>query len=121
MFQAFFLFLLTKKTKKNGPCPAVRKKKDKKTVSEKPEKCGPEKNEKKNGFSIFDTKAIVARARSTVKERLGFTCSAGIAANKLLAKLCGGLHKPNQQTVLPPEEAVYLLDCLKKNVKERFF
>merc|ERR1711920_494603 len=56
--------------------------------------------------------AIVARARTAVKERLGFTCSAGIAANKMLAKLCGGLHKPNQQTVLPPCAVTALLDPL---------
>ena len=45
---------------------------------------------------------IVARARAAVRETLRFSCSAGIAANKLLAKLCGGLHKPGQQTTLPP-------------------
>ena len=47
--------------------------------------------------------AIVARARREVTKQLTFTCSAGVAMNKLMAKLCGGLHKPNQQTVMPPE------------------
>lgn len=55
---------------------------------------------------------IVMRARTTVTQRLGFTCSAGIAANKILAKLCGGLHKPNQQTLLPPCAVQELLDPL---------
>lgn len=55
---------------------------------------------------------IVARSRAAVTERLGFTCSAGVAANKLLAKLCGGLHKPNQQTVLSPAAVAELLDPL---------
>ena len=55
---------------------------------------------------------IVARARHAVTARLGFTCSAGVASNKLLAKLCGGLHKPNQQTVLPPSAVHALLDPL---------
>ena len=32
--------------------------------------------------------------------------------NKLLGKLCGGLHKPNQQTVLPPCAVHALLDPL---------
>lgn len=32
---------------------------------------------------------------------LGYRCSAGIAHNKILAKLSCGLHKPNKQTVLP--------------------
>ena len=56
--------------------------------------------------------AIVGRARAAVTAELGFTCSAGVAANKLLAKLCGGLHKPNQQTVLPPSAVHALLDPL---------
>eukprot|EP00931_Biecheleriopsis_adriatica_P088959 TRINITY_DN63174_c0_g1_i1.p1 TRINITY_DN63174_c0_g1~~TRINITY_DN63174_c0_g1_i1.p1 ORF type:complete len:665 (-),score=149.97 TRINITY_DN63174_c0_g1_i1:164-2158(-) len=56
--------------------------------------------------------AIVARARAAVRERLGFTCSAGVASNKLLAKLCCGLHKPDQQTVLPLDAVADLLDPL---------
>lgn len=32
---------------------------------------------------------------------LGYRCSAGIAQNKILAKLVCGLHKPNKQTILP--------------------
>ena len=32
----------------------------------------------------------------------GFTCSAGIACNKLLAKVASAMNKPNQQTVVPP-------------------
>ena len=55
---------------------------------------------------------LVARARHEVTRRLGFTCSAGVSANKLLAKLCGGLHKPNQQTVLPRSATHALLDPL---------
>jgi len=55
---------------------------------------------------------IVARARAAVSAELGFTCSAGIASNKLLAKLCGGLHKPNQQTLLPRGAVHALLDPL---------
>eukprot|EP00928_Gymnodinium_smaydae_P056801 TRINITY_DN4011_c1_g4_i1.p1 TRINITY_DN4011_c1_g4~~TRINITY_DN4011_c1_g4_i1.p1 ORF type:complete len:708 (-),score=134.94 TRINITY_DN4011_c1_g4_i1:302-2425(-) len=56
--------------------------------------------------------ALVARARAEVTRQLGFTCSAGVAANKMLAKLCGGLHKPNQQTVLPAGAVAELLDPL---------
>ncbi|KAL1527241.1 hypothetical protein AB1Y20_015917 [Prymnesium parvum] len=55
---------------------------------------------------------IVARARSEVFTRYGFTCSAGIASNKMLAKLAGGLHKPAQQTVIPPHAVRALLDPL---------
>lgn len=35
----------------------------------------------------------------------GFRSSAGIACNRMLAKLCSGLHKPDDQTILPPVEA----------------
>lgn len=45
--------------------------------------------------------AIVAEKRAKVQAALGFTLSAGVAHSKLLAKLCSGLNKPNQQTVLP--------------------
>ncbi len=31
----------------------------------------------------------------------GYHCSAGIANNKTLAKLCCGINKPNKQTILP--------------------
>lgn len=40
-----------------------------------------------------------------LQEEAGYRCSAGIACNKLLAKLASGLHKPDDQTVLPPPEA----------------
>lgn len=45
--------------------------------------------------------ALVAEMRAVVDVELGYTCSAGIAHTRLLAKLCSGLHKPAQQTVLP--------------------
>lgn len=43
---------------------------------------------------------IVAAARQRVEQQLGYTCSAGVAPTKILAKLCSGLHKPRQQTVV---------------------
>ncbi|ORY84148.1 hypothetical protein BCR35DRAFT_290430 [Leucosporidium creatinivorum] len=43
---------------------------------------------------------IVATCRNAVHERLGYTCSAGIAPNKMLAKLCSAWKKPNAQTIL---------------------
>ena len=41
--------------------------------------------------------AVVAELRAEVRRKLGYSCSAGVAHNKLLAKLGCGLHKPNQQ------------------------
>lgn len=40
---------------------------------------------------------LVHTIRSTTRERLGYTCSAGIATNKMLSKLCSGWKKPNAQ------------------------
>jgi hypothetical protein len=44
---------------------------------------------------------VIARARAAVQATLGYSCSAGIAHSKILAKLGSGLHKPAQQTVVP--------------------
>lgn len=43
---------------------------------------------------------IAAEIRNRIYEELHLTCSAGIAHNKLLAKLAGSLNKPNQQTLV---------------------
>lgn len=43
---------------------------------------------------------IVRGVRQTIKERLKYTCSAGIARNKMMAKLGAGYKKPNQQTIV---------------------
>ncbi|GAB4815654.1 hypothetical protein N2152v2_002700 [Parachlorella kessleri] len=56
--------------------------------------------------------AVIAELRDAVKQELGFTCSAGIAHTKLLAKLASGLHKPAQQTVVPAAAVPGLLGPL---------
>ena len=43
---------------------------------------------------------IAKDIRNRVFNELGYTCSAGIAHNKTLAKLCSALNKPNQQTIM---------------------
>lgn len=43
---------------------------------------------------------IVRSVRAAIHERLKYTCSAGIAKNKLLAKLGSAHKKPNQQTIV---------------------
>jgi nucleotidyltransferase/DNA polymerase involved in DNA repair len=58
------------------------------------EACGPNEQVLAAGASA------VAAARARVEQRLGYTCSAGIAPTKILAKLASGLHKPRQQTVV---------------------
>ncbi|KFO35150.1 DNA polymerase iota isoform X3 [Fukomys damarensis] len=60
---------------------------------------------------------IAAEMRNTMYNQLGLTGCAGIASNKLLAKLVSGVFKPNQQTVLLPESCQDLILGLN-HVKE---
>ncbi|XP_046998076.1 DNA polymerase eta [Schistocerca americana] len=55
---------------------------------------------------------IVEEMRAAVFEQTGFRCSAGIAHNKILAKLACGLHKPNRQTILPQSQVPVLYQTL---------
>jgi len=43
---------------------------------------------------------IVRNVRDAIREQLKYTCSAGIARNKVLSKLGSAHRKPNQQTVI---------------------
>ncbi|KAK3826082.1 MAG: putative N-acetyltransferase eso1, partial [Benniella sp.] len=51
--------------------------------------------------------------RFAVKDELGYTCSAGIANNRLLAKVGSGMNKPFQQTIVLPKYIPNLLHGLK--------
>ncbi|XP_050209751.1 DNA polymerase kappa isoform X2 [Mercurialis annua] len=44
---------------------------------------------------------IAEELRNSVYQETGLTCSAGVAANQLLAKVCSDINKPNGQFVLP--------------------
>lgn len=55
---------------------------------------------------------IVAELRMAVLSETQFTCSAGIAHNKMLAKLASGMHKPAQQTIVPASCVPELLASL---------
>ncbi|XP_062089394.1 DNA polymerase kappa isoform X2 [Humulus lupulus] len=44
---------------------------------------------------------IAEEIRANIFEETGLTCSAGVAANRLLAKVCSDINKPNGQFVLP--------------------
>ncbi|CAM9285497.1 unnamed protein product [Scytosiphon promiscuus] len=67
--------------------------------------------------SAFD-RALLAGARLTaamrlaVENELGFTVSAGIASNKVLAKLASSINKPNKQTVVPAGASSDMLDTV---------
>lgn len=54
----------------------------------------------KNDIKLLIGASIVSEIRAAVKERTGYECSAGIAHNKILAKLVCGINKPNKQTIL---------------------
>ncbi|XP_065804451.1 DNA polymerase iota [Labrus bergylta] len=55
---------------------------------------------------------IAAELREAVHSKLGLTGCAGIATNKLLAKLVSGTFKPNQQTTLLPENISDIMGSL---------
>ncbi|CAG5925139.1 unnamed protein product [Menidia menidia] len=55
---------------------------------------------------------IAAELREAIHSELGLTGCAGVATNKLLAKLVSGTFKPNQQTVLLPENVNDIMGSL---------
>ncbi|KAK3593446.1 hypothetical protein CHS0354_020211 [Potamilus streckersoni] len=55
---------------------------------------------------------IAEEMRAAVFAETGFRCSAGIAHNKMLAKLVCGLYKPNKQTILPHTAVAPLFQTL---------
>ena len=52
--------------------------------------------------------------RMKINEATRLTCSAGIACNKMLAKICTDMNKPNGQTYLKPdkEEVMKFIEAL---------
>ena len=48
--------------------------------------------------------AMAARLKAAVFEATGLSCSIGLAPNKLLAKICSDLEKPDGLTILSPED-----------------
>ncbi|XP_073950726.1 DNA polymerase iota [Choristoneura fumiferana] len=55
---------------------------------------------------------VAGEMRQKIFNELGFTTCAGIAHNKLLAKLICPLHKPNDQTTMFPEHAEGFMSAL---------
>jgi DNA polymerase-4 len=47
-----------------------------------------------------ETRALGMRLKNAVQEATGLTCSIGIAPNKLLAKICSDLEKPDGLTIV---------------------
>ncbi|KQV89873.1 DNA polymerase IV [Massilia sp. Root351] len=51
-----------------------------------------------------ETRALALRIKQAVKDATGLSCSIGIAPNKLLAKICSDLEKPNGLTVVSHDD-----------------
>lgn len=62
---------------------------------------------------LAEGSVIAQEMRSQLKSELGITSCAGIAYNKLLAKLVGTTHKPDQQTTLFSTSSLKLIKSLK--------
>ena len=56
---------------------------------------------------------IVRGVRSEIRKRLCYTCSAGIATNKMLSKLGSAQNKPNKQTVIRSRAVQHFLSGFK--------
>lgn len=67
---------------------------------------------KKSDIKLLIGSSIVSEIRAAVKDQTGFECSAGIAHNKILAKLVCGMNKPNKQTILPLRHIKELYKCV---------
>ena len=58
---------------------------------------------------------IVEEMRNEIFKQTNFQCSAGVAHNKVLAKLTCGLHKPNKQTILPQDQVPVFFEKFNLN------
>ena len=60
----------------------------------------------------FDPAAVAFELRERIHEQTGLTASAGIASNKLLAKIASDMNKPNGQCVVPPDRVPAFMESL---------
>lgn len=86
--------------------------------------CDHNKSRSSSGMAVDDENArqavgsmIAAEMRQAIFSTLGLTGCAGIAHNKLLAKLVSGTFKPNQQTTLLPYSTAELMSSLRGLIK----
>jgi DNA polymerase-4 len=55
---------------------------------------------------------VAAEIRGRIQEQTGLTASAGIAGNKLVAKIASDMNKPDGQCVVPPREVPAFMAAL---------
>jgi len=58
----------------------------------------------KSAKEFADAEKIAVRIKTIVKEKHGLTCSIGVAANKLVAKIASDFIKPDGLTLVRPED-----------------
>ena len=73
----------------------------------------PETTNSLSDLKLMKACAISAKIRSLIFETLGYTCSAGIAHNKTLAKIVSSLNKPNKQTVIRKPAVLDFMAAIK--------
>lgn len=64
-----------------------------------------------SGFD--ETKLLAIRIKEEIRQKVGLTCSVGIAPNKLVAKIASDYQKPDGLTVVKPDEILQFLSQLK--------
>jgi DNA polymerase eta len=64
-------------------------------------------------IAILIGSEIIRHVRAQILEKLEYTCSAGIASNKMLSKLGSAHKKPNQQTVIRNRAVEHFLSDFK--------
>jgi DNA polymerase-4 len=57
----------------------------------------------------FDPAGVAFEIRERIREETGLTASAGIAENKLLAKIASDMNKPNGQCVVQPDRVAVFM------------
>lgn len=60
-----------------------------------------------------EAKKLAAKIKEAIRQNVGLTCSAGVAPNKLMAKIASDFQKPDGLTVVKPEEVRQFLEPLK--------
>ena len=58
---------------------------------------------------------ICDELRSEVLKQINYSCSGGVAHNKMLSKIASAMHKPNRQTLVPLCAVQNLMHCLPIN------
>jgi DNA polymerase IV (DinB-like DNA polymerase) len=66
---------------------------------------------KVSGFD--EAKLVAMRIKEEIRQKVGLTCSVGVAPNKLIAKIASDFQKPDGLTVVKPGEILQFLAPLK--------